>query len=249
MKTDDILISYLKELSAEDIGKGFALFADHMNEIVIENKQRKQYFINVPGESGNGNYKVTFRMLTNDVDDNCECKAYEKYAECKHTVAAALHILIKEFSYHPEALEELIVEDDDDIDELAEWIDINYMEEEPNFIHGKNLPKNNAGKKETAKVIKLDVAATANTEWKKFEMKGGISQNELQNLCGYYWTDTYDAFKLALINFDEKALHWKFYYKENKNLKYSPEIKYDAHETITIVALVITGVAIQCANM
>ena len=112
MKADGNLIDYIQSNNDEVIGKGMGLYADWMEDIVTVEKKRNKYFIQVPSETGKGSYIATLNMLSNNVEDNCECKAYKRFGGCKHCVAAALHLLVKEHGYAIEDIEELIEEDD-----------------------------------------------------------------------------------------------------------------------------------------
>ena len=211
MKADENLADFIRIHDESNIRKGFALFAHNMGEISTEKKNRKQYFIKVPSQSSKGSYTVSLKVLTDNIEDNCECKAYEKYGECKHTVAAALYLLMDEFHY--------------DIDELEELIDIDDFDEELEFIEMKRSAVKTKRKNVKAKVISME--EPPNTEWKKFELKGIMTQNSLDNLSGYYWTSYNDFDKLSQTSFDEKERHWMFAYNHTAKQVFVPEIKYD----------------------
>ena len=210
MKTDENLTHFIKAHEDDVIGKGLALFAGNMDEIFSEKKSKKQYFIEVPSQSGNGSYTVSLNVLANNIEDNCECKAYEKYGQCKHTIAAALYLLVDEFDY--------------DTDELEDLINMDDVKDELGFIKMKRSLAKKQSVNGKAKIIRMD---EPNTEWKKFEMKGSMNQNSLHQLSGYYWPSYTDLNKLKQTSFDEKERHWIFTYNQAVNQVYTPEIKYD----------------------
>ena len=108
MKADENIARFIKAHEENDIAKGFSLFAGNMDEIRINRKNRKQYYIEVPSQSSNGSYNVSLNVLANNIEGSCECITYEKYGQCKHVIAAALYLLMDEFDYDTDKLKELI---------------------------------------------------------------------------------------------------------------------------------------------
>jgi hypothetical protein len=225
MKPAENLEYYIKNHKQEVIEKGFDIFSEYKDEIIILGKKKKLYSIDVPSQSGIGNYLVSLNFLADNVQDRCECKAFEKYDQCKHTVAAALALLVDEFGFT-----------EDDLENLIEPEDIEIMEEEVAFIQAKSVSKNNAAKapvtkKQSNESDKKDIiAAPENKVWEKFTKKGNFSLGDLNIYCGYYWPRFGDLNKVVQTSFDQNELHWKFSFKDKKQ-EATPEFKYDAHDT------------------
>ncbi len=97
MKADENLVHFIKSHLDTVIQKGFGLFAGNMDKIFVLAKKRKLYLIDVPSQSNGGSYNVSLNVLKDNVEDDCNCKAFEKYEQCKHAVAAALFLLVDEF--------------------------------------------------------------------------------------------------------------------------------------------------------
>ena len=215
MNTDEDLTDFIKEHDEIIIEKGFALFRDNMEGIIIESRNRKKYLVKVPDDREKMGYLVSLKVLAYGIEDNCKCNAHAKSGDCKHTIAAALFLLMDEFHY--------------DTDELKELIDIDYVDEEPAFPETNRSIVEEQYNNETVKVIKTD--KTQNAEWKKFEIAGSMNQNLLHNLSGYFWPSHTDFYKVKQISFDEKERWWIFGYKHTTKQAYTPEIKYDGYET------------------
>ena len=230
MKADENLIEYLRSNYEEAIEKGLRLFADRTGEITIEEKKKKKYTFHVPSETGKGGYAVILNVLANDVTDDCECKAYKRFGQCKHAVAAALYLLVKEHEYAADELEELIEEDD------PEFYD---MDDDEDMFIGRPDQDVKATKKEIpvtkkeAPVIVPEKAHPAivpvpNAEWKSFTQTGGLDNNKLSFLSGYFWPNSNLFKKLTQLSFDEQEKHWTFNFEESKSTIFIPEIKYDS---------------------
>lgn len=222
MKADENLLHYIKAHDHDAIQKGLDLYVEYNEEIIVFNKKRRKYSLKVPSQSRNGSYMVSLNVLANDVDADCDCKAFEKYFECKHAIAAALFLLEEEFDFT--------------VNELEELIEIEDIDQEVKFIQAKRISKNNAGenlstKKQTHETGKPnDIALPINIEWKKFTQKGNINGGDLNIYSGYYWPSSVELSKIIQTGFDEKELYWIFSVR-NKKQETISEIKYDAHET------------------
>lgn len=214
MKADESLKHYIQAHNDHEIKKGFDLFAEFGDEIFVWEKRKKTFTIEVPSQSGNDSYTVSLSILANDVTDSCECPAYEKYGQCKHTIAAALALLQEEFDYTEDDLDEVIEENADD------------SKNKKAMLPSEILPEKNF----TAKEQKESTPSTINKEWKKFTRKGTLTQGDLNMYSGYYWPSYADLSKLVQTSFNEKELHWTFAFRDKK-LEAAPEIKYDARET------------------
>jgi non-specific serine/threonine protein kinase len=222
MKAPENLEFFITSHYEETIQKGLSLYADHKEVIVIIEKKRKKYLLDVPSETGKGSYDVTLNVLTNDIEDECGCKAHDRYAECKHGVAAALHLLAKEHGYTTNQLEELAEEDDMDLYDMDD--------EEDMFIgntYGETVDKKNLPLKKQAPLV---LPAT-NQQWKLFTQTGSLDHNKLSILSGYYWPLQNLFKKLTQAGFDEKEKHWVFNFEESKTKIFVPELKYNSGDT------------------
>ncbi len=226
MKAAENLIDYIQSHLEEEIESGLSLYAGRMAEIVTNDKIKKRYNLTVPSETGSGNYKVMLNILKDDIDDVCECKAFKKYELCKHCVAAALHLLVKEHGYHPDELEELIEED------LDEFYDEDDDEEMFDFYKGNEdiFAKPEAGEESLA-VPKAPLRETPATDWKTFTHAGNIDFYRLSHLCVNYWPVQNQVSKTSLVNFNANERHWIFKFTESKTKSFTPEIQYDGCET------------------
>lgn len=222
MKAAANLVRFVKSHQQAVISKGFDLFSEYSYDILINKVEENFFDIDVPSQSGNDYYTVTLTLLANSVEDNCECKAFEKYAQCKHAVAAALALLADEFNYTEDALEKLL--ETVDMKNEVEFIQtksISKIKSKQNHLTPKQAGQNN----ETAAIM-----LAADKQWKEFILKGNMNKGDLNIYSGYYWASLDDLNKVVQTGFDQKELHWKFTYLDKKTGA-TPEIKYDALET------------------
>lgn len=215
MKADESLAFYIQTLYHEALFKGYDLYAEAMNDIVVVGKKRKEYLVEVPSQSGEGSYTVTLNVLSYNVQDHCECKAFQRYQQCKHTVAAALHLLHKEFGYSTYDLENLIEEDDQ--------YDYEYDRE------AFSLSKPKSGQTTAAPAPSGE--GVVHQAWNTFELKGLMSSGALYGVSGEYWLNYRDIAKMVLTAFDPKERHWQFRFRQSQKETFLPEIKYDGHHT------------------
>ncbi len=222
MKTEENIIEYLHISHHEAVDKGLVLYADLQEDFTTLDVKGNKYTIQVPSQTGKGSYKTTLNIRNYDVTDNCECKAYKRFGQCKHCVGSALHLLVQGYGYTLDELQELI-----EIGDLEEFGLEEYIEEK------YNQPKRSTGKKKpVAKVVSLQVPQTLpDAAWKTFIQPGILDGYKLSAQSGYYWPNHNFISKLTLSSFDEKEKHWRFSFPENKSTVFSPEIKYDGIET------------------
>jgi hypothetical protein len=222
MKADENLVHYIKSHPKPVLNKGFDLFVEYGHLITIEGIEKKMYSMEVPSQNGMDIYIVNLHLVADNVEDDCDCKAFEKYGNCKHGVAAALFLLEDKFNYTTEELEELIQMED--------------IEEEMEFIKKIRASKTSTKKKTPQKDQSNDTGRSnpevspASGEWKKFTRKGFVNQGDLHVHSGYYWPTFADLRNITLTTFDEHQLHWTFSAIHGKGEVF-PEIKYDAVAT------------------
>jgi len=228
MKADENLIDYIQLTYEEETEEGLALYTGRNKEIVINAKINQMYTMAVPDDTGKKSYEVTLNILKDDISGHCGCKAYKRYEECKHCVAAALHLLVKEYGYHPDELEGLI--EDDDLEDFYD--DDDDDEEMFGFSEGDSDISDKPGPHEEINVIpQLPQKAIPTNDWKTFKHIGNLDSYKLANLTTNYWPVQAHLSKTDLISLNENDLHWIFKYKENKTSVFTPEIKYDRFDT------------------
>jgi non-specific serine/threonine protein kinase len=214
MKANENLLYYIKAHSKVEIKKGFSVFANSMYEIMVVGKVRKRFTIEVPSQSNSGSYMVTLNVLAGNVEDDCECKAYESNGHCKHAIAAAFALLTENFDYDPETIEDLFETDG--------------LDEDVRLMKNLHIEKTNTGKKKGDNIVPLSSATEQ--PWKQFTEQGILSPEDLNTYSGYLWPTYAQINKISQTGFNEEARHWTLAYKDKK-LVFIPEIRYDGKET------------------
>lgn len=218
MKEEENLVGYIKSHDDKEIEKGFRLFTERTEDILIHPKKKTIYTIDVPSESTDDSYEVKMNVLSNDVIDKCKCVAYKKYGQCKHAIAAALALLWEEHDYTEEDLEVII---EADIGDALKF-------KTSNGPSDKTDSKTSGAKKsEVKKRQPQSPSPPIENAWKELIKKGIFTPGDFDKYSGYYWRSYGELNKQTLISFKQNELHWSFLFKEKK-VQFSSEIKYDA---------------------
>lgn len=217
MKTDEILLDFLHSHNEKEIEKGFLIFEENPHRFFTTSRTKAAFTIQVPSQNGDGSYFVNLKTRGATVQDKCTCQAFDKYTTCKHSVAAALHLLEQEFGY--------------DIQMLQEDMFHEAFEEDLNLREEKNTALHETAKKKATDEATPKSAIPVSTDWKLFRHRGNLAVHHLSPYAGYPSTTYNNLNKLSLVSFDAKAVHWIFSYNGKKQIFYTPEIRYDAKET------------------
>jgi len=208
------LNEFIKLHDKKTLKKGTDLFIKSHDEIEVLEQQEGDFVISIPSQSSDDMYTVSLSTGEELVSDKCECIAYESYGECKHCVAAALHLLNTECGFS--------------ILQIQQLLKITNTIQQIVFIQLLGKIQTN---KAPAKVIALPVSNNTAGEWKSFIETSSINQYTLQRYSGNYYTNQADVNKVKQTNFDEPGRHWQFLFQANNNESYNPEIKFDSNQT------------------
>ncbi len=193
---------------------GTDLFFNCHDKIELIGKNGEDYVLEVPSQTYDQVYQVLFTPDEYEFTGECECVTYDTDFECKHCVAAALHLLNTECGFS--------------LLQIQQLLKIKNPIQEDVFIELINKSQKN---KNPAKLIALPASKNNSNEWKSFTEKGPLNQYNLQKYSANYYSNQSDINKVRQSNFDEPNLHWQFLFQVNKNESYNPEIKFDSNET------------------
>src|SRR5690606_34255793 len=104
----DVLLDWLEFYPGGEVEEGVFLFNKVADRILVTNRKSKnKYSLSVPSQTSNRQpYVVTIHVGRGiDVNDSCNCKAFERMGGCKHVVAGVLHLLIEELYVTPSQIE------------------------------------------------------------------------------------------------------------------------------------------------
>ncbi|MEO7766696.1 MAG: SWIM zinc finger family protein, partial [Ferruginibacter sp.] len=207
------LTEFIKEHDNKTLKKGTDIFFYHYSEIRLIKQNDGSFTLEVPSQSSGDKYTVLLETDDGFIVEECNCPAFESYAECKHCLAAALYLLHKQYNITALQLKQLLKNKD------------TFEDEE--FIQ-QIIATNTA--KTQAKVISL-LTNNSNTEWKTFIATGALYYYTLENYSGPCSTSAADLKKVSLLNFNEQNRHWKFLFQVSKIEVQNPEIKFDSNQT------------------
>lgn len=95
MDVKELLSDYLDYVDEEVVQKGHRLYDRKNNQLLVKKLSKQKAVLSVPSESSKKNYSIslTFDYDNEFVDAACDCPAFEDMDECKHCVAAAIHLI------------------------------------------------------------------------------------------------------------------------------------------------------------
>ncbi|MEO7522722.1 MAG: hypothetical protein ABIT58_01435, partial [Ferruginibacter sp.] len=210
-----LLVQFIKETNERTIKKGTALFLSAKEEIELLDISKRSFSLEVPSQSTGYTYSVMLDVENDSMLGDCDCPAYNQNFECKHCIAAAMHVLMYQYEFS--------------IDDLQDILKIKKPAQEEIFLN--NIFKQDQQVKASIKDVSIINENIANNEWKHFNHIGPLSQNILYQYAGHYGSSYLDLKKVSSVNFDKANLHWTFLFQQARKELYQPEIKYDAQQT------------------
>jgi SNF2 family DNA or RNA helicase/uncharacterized Zn finger protein len=87
----DALQDYVEDAMDSDLQKAKRILETPNHQFALSTSGNK-YKVTVPSESGHKPYLVTIKPTNGFLDVTCSCPAYDQYGDCKHAVAAVIHL-------------------------------------------------------------------------------------------------------------------------------------------------------------